>query len=59
MKRIYDPKTDTYAFADCSGQITHEQVIQRKFLYVASEMETNPWKKAALKFHYLTFYDHR
>lgn len=34
MKRIFDPKTMTYAFADGSGLLTHELLIRRNLLRI-------------------------
>ena len=59
--RIYDPKTDTYAYYDGSGVITAEQVTQRKLLLSEikqAEVEQPQAKgyRAGLIFKFLTFF---
>lgn len=54
--RIYDTRTDTYAFADGSGLITREQIEMRKSLKILATLEGNPPRKAVLIFKLLTFF---
>jgi hypothetical protein len=63
-KRIYDPRTHTYAFDDGSGSRTPEQIFNRECLRTKIEMAeaeprkygVTPFLMALMKIHYLTFF---